>query len=236
MPLELNSYVMGGPMKRIKFSDILVGIVFTLLFISIAVVFTVNFRPLYYMDIKLLNIEATSGIRHSEILLNYNALIDYCSPFFTGALNFPTFEASQSGLQHFAEVKNIFVSFYYIGITTLLIGIAIMIQKHKNQEYGYLLVSGITSVVLPALLGIYMAADFDRAFLLFHKLFFRNDYWIFDPTTDPVIKILPEYFFLHCAILIISIVLLFCIAFIMTYYWKKSHSSIKYRKNKGLKL
>jgi integral membrane protein (TIGR01906 family) len=223
-------------LRRFKFSDILIGIIFTLLFISAGVIITINFRPLYYLDIKLLDIVKDSGYSKGEILENYNALIDYCSPFFTGSLKFPTFEASQSGLQHFAEVKNIFVSFYYIGIVTLVFGITVMIQKHKNREFGYLLVSGVTSVVLPALLGIYMSMDFDRAFLLFHKLFFRNDYWIFDPVTDPVIMILPEDFFLHCAIMIISIVLLFSAAFIIAYFWAKSHSSIKYRKNKGLKL
>jgi integral membrane protein (TIGR01906 family) len=227
---------MGGPMRHFKFSDILVGIIFTLLFISIAVVFTINFRPLYYIDVNLLNVGATSGMERTDILLNYNALIDYCSPLFTGSLMFPTLEASQNGLQHFAEVKNIFVSFYYIGIITLVFGVTIMIQKHKNREFGYLLVSAITAIVLPSLLGLYMAMDFDRAFLLFHKLFFRNDYWMFDPVTDPVILILPEDFFMHCAIMIISIVLLFSVAFIITYFWKKNHSSIKYRKNKGLKL
>ena len=42
----------------------------------------------------------------------------------------------------------------------------------------------------------------------FHKLFFDNDDWIFNPRTDPVIKILPDEFFMHCAIAIIAIVLL----------------------------
>lgn len=223
-------------MRRFKFSDILIGINFTLLFISIAVVFTVNFRPLYYKDISLLNIEATSGMEKTDILLNYNALIDYCSPFFTGNLHFPTLEASENGLQHFAEVKNIFVSFYIIGIITLVLGVTIIIQKAKKPDYSYLLVSAITSIVLPLLLGIYVAVDFDRAFLLFHKLCFKNDYWLFDPATDPVILILPEKFFMHCAVLIIVIVLLFCFAFIGAFLWKRKRSSIKYRKNKGLKL
>lgn len=223
-------------MRRFKFSDILIGIIFTLLFISIAVVFTINFRPLYYMDINLLHIEALSGLNRPDILKNYNALIDYCSPFFTGNLAFPTLEASQSGLQHFAEVKNIFVAFYFIGIATLVIGVIIMIQKSKNRDYSYLLVSAITAIVLPLLLGLYMAVDFERAFLIFHKLFFRNDYWMFDPVTDPVIMILPEDFFMHCAIMIISVVLLFSAAFIIAYFWKRNRSGIKYRKNKGLKL
>ena len=223
-------------MKRFKITDVLVGVVFTLLFISIAVIVTINFRPLYYMDINLLNIEATSGIDKAVILQNYNALIDYCSPLFTGALKFPTLEASPSGLQHFAEVKNIFISFYYLGAITLVLGITIIIKKAKSKEYNYLLVSAITAIVMPILLGAYMAVDFDRAFLLFHKLFFKNDYWLFDPVTDPVITILPDVYFMHCAILIIMIVLLLCTVLIGFYLRKRSHSSIKYRRSKGLRF
>lgn len=223
-------------MRRFKITDLLIGIIFTLLFISIAVVFTINFRPLYYMDIDLLDIEASSGLSRAEIVSNYNALIDYSSPFFRGILEFPTLAASESGLQHFAEVKNIFNSFYIMGAITLVLGIIIILQKSKNRDYSYLLVSSITAVVLPLLLGIYMYIDFDRAFVIFHKIFFNNDYWMFDPSIDPVITILPDTFFLHCAVLIIVLVLLFSAIFLSIYLWKRKHSGIRYRKNKGLKI
>lgn len=223
-------------MKRLKISDFLYGIIFTLLFISIAVVITINFRPLYYLDIKWLHIEADSGYGKAEIRENYDALIDYSSPFFTGELQFPTLEASPSGLQHFAEVKNLFTAFYVIGAITLILGIIIIIRKAKAREYGYLLASAITAIVLPSLLGICMAINFDETFYFFHKIFFRNDYWIFDPITDPVITILPEAFFMHCAIMIIVIVLIFCAVFIGIYLRKRQYSGIKYRKNRGLKI
>lgn len=223
-------------MKRFKITDLFIGIVFTLLFISIAVVFTINFRPLYYMDVNLLHIEDISGYDKVDILKNYNALIDYSSPFFKGELKFPTLEASESGLQHFVEVKNIFTSFYFLGAITLILGIAIILYKKKRRDFSYLLVSAISSIVIPLLVALFMAIDYDRAFLLFHKLFFNNDYWLFDPATDPVILILPKEFFMHSAILIIIIVLLFCAAFLFIYNRKKSHVGIKYRKNKGLKI
>lgn len=223
-------------MRRFKITDLLIGVIFTLLFISIAVVFTINFRPLYYMDIDLLNIEAESGFDRADIVKNYDALIDYSSPFFKGDLQFPTFEASESGLQHFTEVKNIFTSFYILGAITLVFAVIIIIRKTKNGDFSYLLASSITAIALPILLGLYMAIDFDRAFLIFHKLFFRNDYWMFDPVTDPVITILPEDYFMHCAILIIVIVLSFSATCIGIYFWKKNRSGIRYRKNRGLKL
>jgi len=202
----------------------------------IAVVFAINFRPLYYLDINHLNIPQISGLSKDVILTNYNALIDYCSPLFTGNLLFPSLTASVNGLQHFAEVKNIFIFFYILGAVTLILGIIIIVHKSKIKDYNYLLVSSITAIVLPLLLGLYLFVDFDRAFLLFHKLFFKNNYWLFDPTTDPVINILPDTYFLHSALMIILIVILFSIMFLLLYLWKKQHTGIKYRKNKGLKL
>ena len=223
-------------MRRFKITDILIGILFTLLFISVAVIITINFRPLYYLDIKLLHIEASSGLTKEVIRENYDALIDYCSPFFRGDLRFPSLPASEHGIYHFAEVKDIFVDFYILGAITLVLGIIIMIQKAKNKDYSYLLVSSVTAIVLPAIVALGLSIDFDRSFVLFHKIFFNNNYWLFDPTTDPVITMLPDTFFMHCAIMIIVIVVLLSIAFLAVYLWKRQHAGIKYRKNKGLKL
>ena len=223
-------------MRRFKVTDILIGFIFTLLFISIGVVFTINFRPLYYLDINLLHIEEDSGLTKDIIKENYDALIDYSSPFFKGDLVFPTLPSSENGLTHFAEVKDIFTAFYFLGAITLVIGIIIIIQKKNNKDISYLLVTAITAVVLPAILAAFLAIDFDRTFLLFHKLLFSNDYWLFDPAKDPVITILPDTFFMHCALMIIVIVVLFSILFLGVYFWKRQYTGIKYRNNKGLKL
>ena len=223
-------------MKKFKFTDIIIGIVFTLLLISLAVVFTINFRPLYYLDVEILDIVERSGYPKQEILDNYNALIDYSSPFFTGDLNFPTLPASENGLQHFREVKDIFTFFYILGAVTLVISICIAFHKHKKKDYQYLIVSSITAITLPILVGLALAIDFDTSFVIFHKIFFNNDYWIFDSVTDPVIKILPYTFFLHCALLIILLVILGSILLAILYYHRRKYFSIRYRKNKGLNL
>ncbi|MFU0828276.1 MAG: Integral membrane protein TIGR01906 [Lachnoclostridium sp.] len=204
-------------MKRLKFSDILIGLVFTLLFISVGVIAAVNFRFIYYLDISLLKIPETSGMDRQVIIDNYNALIDYNSPFFKGELKFPTLPASPSGLQHFAEVKNIFVAFYFIGLVSLIAAIFIILYKKRKKDYGYLLVSSVMVLVLPAMISLGCAINFDAAFVLFHKIFFRNNYWLFDPVTDPVILILPETFFLHELIVIILFVILGSIALFLIY-------------------
>ena len=154
-----------------------------------------------------MNIPQTSGYSKEVILENYNALIDYNSPFFKGELTFPSLPASPHGIFHFQEVKTIFVSFYYIGLISIVALAAIIYYKHKKKDYRYLRVSAVTVLVVPIITGIGVALNFDATFILFHKIFFRNDYWLFDPVTDPVINILPDTFFLHCLIVIILFVI-----------------------------
>ncbi len=48
---------------------------------------------------------------------------------------------------------------------------------------------------MPLLLTVPILLNFEKSFIIFHKLLFRNDYWIFNPDLDPVINILPEEFF-----------------------------------------
>lgn len=194
-------------MKKIKITDIGIGLLFALFFISAGVILAVNFRPLYYYDIKHLNIEKTSGIEASVIKENYDVLIDYNSPFYKGKLEFPTLPSSAPALEHFKEVKHIFVSFYYIFAVTALLLLAVILYKRKVKDYTYLFPSGITVLALPLIIALACAINFDQLFIVFHKIFFRNDYWLFDPATDPIINLLPDTFFLHCLLLILGIIL-----------------------------
>ncbi|MFV0342175.1 MAG: TIGR01906 family membrane protein [Anaerocolumna sp.] len=194
-------------MKKYKLSNILIGILFTLTFLSIGVIAALNFRFIYYWDIDILNIPKTSGYSKEVILENYNALIDYNSPFFKGELAFPSLPSSSHGLIHFQEVKTIFVSFYYIGFLSVLALAGITYYKHKKKDYLYLRVSAVTVLVVPVVTALFTALNFDATFVFFHKIFFRNDYWLFDPATDPVINILPDIFFLHCLIVIIIFII-----------------------------
>ena len=216
-------------MRKFKVTDILIGIVFTLLFVSIGVIAAVNFRFVYYLDIANLDIVKTSGIESEVIVNNYDALIDYNSPFFKGELQFPNLPASPEGLQHFKEVKNIFVSLYYIGIITLILSLIIIIYKARKKDSSYLLVSSITVLVLPTLVVIGCAINFDAAFVIFHKIFFRNNYWLFDSNTDPIITILPDTFFLHSLLVIIAFVLLGSLILFISSHFGKNKRFIRNR-------
>ena len=174
-----------------------------------AVFAVLAFKPLYYLDIDALDIPAQSGYSREKIVENYDALIDYNLPLTDGTLEFPSLKMSDSGRKHFAEVKDIFDAFkiLFLVLAPLCVLGVILFHRLKNREY--LLYTAIVTVALPLVGGGLIALNWESVFVNFHKLFFDNDDWIFNPRTDPVITILPDEFFMHCAIAIISIVLLF---------------------------
>lgn len=193
---------------KIKAWSILLSLILTLTLISLAVVLTLACKPLYYLDIHALHIPETTGYTISEIKVNYDAVIDYSLSFGKAPLEFPTFPMSEGGRIHFEEVKNIFNLFKYMAIFGTLTGATGILRQRRKQSYGYLKLTAILTVALPAVIGATVALNWDWTFFMFHELAFNNDYWLFDPATDPVINILPDAYFLHCAVMILVLVIL----------------------------
>lgn len=184
------------------------ALVLTLTIISASVVLTLAFRPLYYLDISVLDIPEQSGYSKEEIRDNYDVLIDYNMSFGSKRLEFPSLAMSEPGRIHFEEVRDIFHLFKYMAMAGAVLSITGIVFCIRRKEHKYLKLTSILTVVLPAGLGILVALNWDWAFVAFHHLVFDNDYWIFDPVTDPVITILPDIFFLHCALMILACVVL----------------------------
>lgn len=201
--------------------DIILSIVLMIFIISFAVVFTVFFKQLYYFDINYLNIDKISGLSVETIKENYDILIKYQSIFYQGDLNLPDFTMSVAGRIHFQEVKTIFEVIQVSMLISGIISIILLIKRFKEKEYLFLRLTGIITILIPSILGFLVAIDFDQAFIIFHKLFFRNDFWIFDYRTDPVITILPEIFFMHCFILIVLIIVVFALLCLIFYRYKQ---------------
>ena len=109
------------------------------------------------------------------------------------------------------------VLFIVTGLASLFILIK---QKH---EIIYLKLASILTIAIPSIIGLLASIDFDVAFVVFHKIFFRNDYWIFDYRTDPVIMILPQDFFMHCFIMIVVLIIAGSIAIYLVYKKKESY-------------
>lgn len=205
--------------------NLLIGILFTLFFASLSTGILLNFRPLYYWDISHLGISGAAGLTDVQIRNNYDALIDYNSPFFFGSLEFPDLPSSEEGLIHFTEVKQIFMTLFLVGtISLILLFLLLRRKKHAAAPPTYLRTAALTTILLPLAAGLAVALNFDKAFVAFHKLFFRNDYWLFDYETDPIILLLPDTFFLQCAAGIILLMLLGSAILFILYFIRRPRS------------
>lgn len=68
--------------------------------------------------------------------------------------------------------------------------------------------------VLSAVIAFIISTDFTRYFIMFHHIFFKNDLWVLDPSTDMLINIVPEGFFRDTVVLI-GFIYLFSILLIL---------------------
>lgn len=190
-----------------------IGCLFLLFFISAGLALAIYCRPLYYRGMAQISEE--TGYPVSQIKENYDTLIDYCSPFYTGELDFPTLPESASGISHFAEVKVIFNLFFILLLVTPFLLAALIFWQHKRNSTSWMLASPIIMCVLPLLVGLACIIDFNRIFIFFHQVVFSNDDWLFSPYEDPIILFLPERFFMQCALLIVGTVFLGCVLLLL---------------------
>lgn len=199
---------------------------FTFSFITLSVYFTLLFKPLYYADINILNIEASTNINKEELKANYDYLITYLTNNKTEEFNLPTLPSSDHGKIHFKEVKVIFDKLKLMLVFSMFVSILGILINKRQKRIKYLLTSSIVLIVLPVMLLIPFLINFDRSFTIFHEIFFNNDYWLFDIATDPIITILPQDFFFHCSLLIIFSIIIISIALRRIYksQYKKQHS------------
>jgi len=184
--------------------------------ICIAVVFTLNFRPLYYMEMKTENLSLVSGFSEQVIKDNYRELIKWNAFTSKGPLSLPSIPVSSDAQQHFKEVKRIFVAIQISGIIAILLSIVFILMRRK-VGWRMLVGGGIIAVALPVITGtLYLTSGWDRFFIQFHDLLFNNDLWLFDEELDPIINILPESFFMKCLFLIIGTIVFLSIALLIT--------------------
>lgn len=170
-------------------------------------------RGFYYAQIDALELEEASGLSETEIRNAYDEVLDYCTgksdEFSAGVLPF-----SDEGASHFADCRKLFVlDFEIFGVSLLLIAALTMYRRRRGlhefcgRSPAFWGAAGICGAICAA--AALAATDFDRAFEVFHGIFFPGkDNWIFDPKLDPIIKLMPEAFFRNCAILIALLIAL----------------------------
>lgn len=192
-----------------KIISILFSVLAVLLIITVSIGLPIYFRPFYYAHISAMDLELASGYTKEEIIDAYNEVLDYLTlpgkEFGTGVMQY-----SESGKDHFVDCKGLFdLNAAVLMISAAAIATILILRKKGKLElvdingYHPLFWSGVGTILIPCVLGLLISVDFDRAFVIFHKIFFPGkDNWTFDPWEDEIIMVLPEEFFRNCAILI----------------------------------
>lgn len=204
-----------------KIINVISSVIFSILIISATIKFTVGFKQLYYFDIDYLNIPVLSGLSKEEIKNNYDYMIDYNLGKENREFELPSIKSSESGKIHFEEVRNIFQILNKIFNISLILSIILLIINILYKNIEFLKTTSKTLILMPLILMAPIILNFDGSFVLFHKLMFNNDYWIFDPTLDPVINILPEEFFFHAGMMILILIIIASLTNYLIYKYLK---------------
>ncbi|QAA31157.1 TIGR01906 family membrane protein [Clostridium manihotivorum] len=194
-----------------KLLNLFLSLSLTLATIGLWSIVTLNFTPLYKISIKAFDITTATSLTEGQLMSNYKVLIKYLQSPSIHKLKFLNFPMSAGGETHFADVKSIFIYLHIITWSTIILFAVLFVFKKKylskeifkifNHTFYILSIFSITILIL-------VLNNFDKTFENFHKLFFSNDLWLFDPATDPVINALPENFFMVCGITIIALTLI----------------------------
>ena len=191
--------------RMLTWTNFLTAVIIAVFVISASVTFTLFDRSAYARMQERIDLPGLTGFSGEEIIANYNALIDYNSVFNRSPLSFPTLEISESGRIHFEEVKAIFSAIQIALIVSAVLTAFLCVLLLKKRRLKFLTLGGIMSLVIPAIVVIVMATlGWDRFFVIFHQIFFNNEFWVFDYRTDPIILLLPDTWFLYCLIRIVS--------------------------------
>ena len=198
------------------------AVALVILIISVSIGLPIYTRSFYYAHVDILNMPENTGYTRDEIIDAYDEMMDYLTidgnEFGTGIL-----EYSEEGKAHFEDCKFLFD----LNRNALLLSLVTVVLLIVLDKKGVITLarpcglrmsfwSGICTLVGFLGLGIVCAANFDTAFTTFHKIFFPGkDNWMFNSRLDQIILAMPSTFFMRCAILIASSIILISLLFVL---------------------
>ena len=169
-----------------------------LFILSFSIAFILFFTPLYKWSIGHLGIVEQTGVAKDALIQNYRILVSYLTNPFVKTLSLPDFSSSADGLFHFFEVKRLFLLNNSILLVSAFSSFFFIKQLKKEDRIWVLIKPFYLLLFLPIVALFFIYVNFDTLFVLFHKVAFNNDKWLFNASTDPIIMALPQEFFMYC--------------------------------------
>ncbi len=189
-----------------KFRDFLGLLSIFVFIITLAITLTIWAVPLFQFSLQHLDIPQKVGMSYDKIMENYFVLLEYLHLPWVDILVMPDFPVSASGAFHFYEVKLLFYLNYGLLFLSAVGTFFYIRALNQAKAYWKLVQPFKIAIFVPFILLLILAMDFDWMFVMFHEIIFNNDAWIFNATTDPIITVLPQEFFMYCFILAFTLI------------------------------
>lgn len=209
------------------------GVAVFFFIISVSIALPIYLRFFYYLQIEPLGLPKSTGYDYATIKAAYDEVLNFLTlpnrEFGTGVFKF-----TEDGKAHFYDCKALFnlnlIALIISSVTAtalLILNRLKLITLKKPFGMSASFISALSIFVVFGLLIGIIALDFDSAFTVFHHIFFPGkDNWLFDPRYDQILNILPQEFFMNCAILIASSIILFSVG-IIVYQLIIRHKNLK---------
>lgn len=199
--------------KTIKIFSVMLGILFPFI-IFVSGIEAAVFDEAFYLDqMKKNQVTQNTGIYPPDMKLVVEEIISYLKgereDFDIKARlapeNAKNVTESRSifndkEITHMDDVRDLLLFFLGLrdaAMILALIAFFILFKHNQKAIIKALFLGSAVFLVMLMVIGSSFVFNFNDTFILFHQLFFSNDLWIMDPSTDRLIWIVPEPFFFN---------------------------------------
>ena len=216
-----------------------IAVCLLLIIISQSIIFPTFFMPFFTWQYERLDVAETIQVEQDELMRVTTELLDYMRGRRESLEDIYAVVAGEERrffsdieIRHMVDVLDLYniafmirnIAFFvmvglFLGMVLLKYNVLHVICRCcREVQTGFLILSGIV-------VGL-IAINFERAFDIFHYIFFNNDYWILDPRVDLLINMVPIDFFIHISIFIGLLLLFASVAVIVisTIYLRRTRS------------
>lgn len=187
---------------------------FHLFGISLAIFLVINSTILYRWTLSWNGVLSAVHLSEAQLMKNYHQLISYLSFPWITKLKMTNFTSSAAGLQHFSDVKKLFMLNDVVLLVSGILVFFFVRELVRTKTLWRVIRQMQVSLLVPVFVAVMMSISFDQFFIGFHEVLFRNDDWMFDPQKDPIITALPETFFLECFVLFFVLIEIYYLIFL----------------------